>query len=311
MPNNIIQQNIVLNDITMFPPIYGENIESLHPEIQLSLELITPEVAQKMLETNINNRDINNTSIVLKVLQDDEWELNGATIVFDKYGALRDGQHRLYACVKTNKPIDTVVVRGVEPDSQITMDTGTRRALRDYTKIQGYPNYSLVATMGLALYVVDAYGFDSYFLKQRGGRATYKAVINFINKNYDLRISPIVADIQGTQRKYKHVNTGVLASLYDAFRAAGEDNYRAFINQLLGKSAACLPVRMLQSSLEKQSSTTDRSKRLTDKFVAAYFIKVWNAYMRGDDIKMLRFSQGGSHPESFPVVFLGYDAELE
>lgn len=303
MTKDIVPQGVGIS----FPYVYGAPAAHLYPNVSVSIETITPEVAERMLGANIRNRDINDTTVVMAALRNDEWELNGATIVFDENGILRDGQHRLYSCMKTGKTIVSVVVRGINGESQITMDTGTRRALRDYTKMRGYKDYSTVATLGLALYLIDNYGLTAYVSAHYGGKTTYKSVINFIDTVYSPRIEPLVSDVRGITKKYKHVNAGVIGGAFDAFRVAGEENYRVFLEQLLNRRTACVSVRLLQNVFEKQSSEQIRAKRLTDKYVMAYIIKAWNAYMRGDDIKLLKFTQGGANPEKFPEVFLGYE----
>lgn len=290
-----------------FPAIYGERVEHLYPGVSVTIERITPDVAEKMLGMNIKNRDINSKSIVITALQNGEWELNGATIVFDENGILRDGQHRLHACVKTGKPITSVVVRGVKGEAQITMDTGTKRALRDYTKMMGYPDYSTVATIGLALYLVDVYGIEAYVSSHRGGKATYKAVIDFIERAYPSRIEPIVGDTRSVMNKYKHINSGIMSVAFDAFRAVSNEDYQEFMEQILNRHPACVSVRLLQNAFEKQSAEPIRAKRLPDKYVLAYTIKAWNAYMRGDDVKQLKFRQGGANPEAFPEVLGGFE----
>lgn len=292
-----------------FPYVYGENIERMYPNVRISIERITPEVAEQMLTANIGNRDIKKSSIVYKVLQDNEWEMNGATIVFDEHGVLRDGQHRLSACVKSGKSIESVIVRGVKPESQITMDTGSRRALRDYTKMRGYKNYSHVATVGLALYIVNRYGLRSYFMDSHGGKATYKATISYIDTHYDTFISEIVDDVLAIQRAYpgKSIPAGPVAAVLNMFKGADEEDYAEFIAQLTNRRPACVSVRSLQDKLRKYVKKSEPKRKTTNKELAAFFVKTWNAYMRGDDIKQLKFAQGGAHPESFPDVFLGYE----
>ena len=301
MADRIIQQPIA------FPYVYGERIENLYPYVRITIERITPEVAMRMLGANVNNRDLNPNTAVVKALENGEWEMNGETIVFDQAGVLIDGQHRLSACVKTGKPIETVVVRGIEHDAQITMDTGLRRNLRDYTKMRGYDNHSKVSSIGLALYIADSYGVARYFTDSHGGKSTFKSVMAYIDENYDSRIKPIVSGAQSVQQRYKKVNIGTLAVLFDVFRRAGEDNYKEFIGQLIGNRPACTSVRLLQNKLAANAATTDKAKQLTQKFIAVYTIKAWNAYMRGDDIMQLKYAQGGANAEKFPEVFLGYE----
>lgn len=306
MTDNSIQ-DIASNPTISFPFVYGENVERMYPNVRISIERITPDIAEKMLTTNISNRDINRFSAVMTALENNEWELNGATIIFDESGILIDGQHRLTACVRTGKPICTIVVRGISHNTQVTMDTGISRKLRDYTKMRGFKNYSTVASVGLALYIVDNYGLRAYFMSHRGGKATYKAVINFIDDNYEQRIKPLVDDVRAMQAKYRKVNSGTISAVFDAFTAAGKDDYEEFVKQLTHASPACVSIRILQTALSKNATTTDRVKQLTQKHIAAYMIKTWNAYITGVEIKQLKFNQGGAHPESFPEVFLGYE----
>ncbi|MBQ9005561.1 MAG: hypothetical protein IJ092_04210, partial [Atopobiaceae bacterium] len=264
MTENSIANNATGHQLS-FPYVYGENVSAVYPEVSVSIERITPEVAKKMLETNLKNRDMRDRTIVKTAIKNNEWMLNGATIVFDENGILRDGQHRLSSCISVGMPIDTIVVRGLKGGSQETMDVNSRRVLRDYIKMRGYPNYSYVSTIGFVLYVADNHGLSACFMQRRGGKATIKTLLNYIEDNYESRIEPIVKDVRSVQGKFKGVATNILGALFDAFRNAGEDNYQVFVSQLLNKSRACVSVQLLQEKLMTNATETDRLKQLTDK----------------------------------------------
>ena len=66
---------------------------------------ITPEMAKLTLsETNKKNRPFSSAKVIdySKDMQNENWSLNGETIKFGSDGLLKDGQHRLEACVRAN-----------------------------------------------------------------------------------------------------------------------------------------------------------------------------------------------------------------
>lgn len=101
--------------------------------------LITAELAKEWLDHNTNNRKTKPATIgnVSKALLLNEWEFNGETIKFDWNGVLLDGQNRLHAIVATGVPAIALVVEGLPPESQVTVDRGARRTLADILEWQG------------------------------------------------------------------------------------------------------------------------------------------------------------------------------
>lgn len=89
-----------------------------------------------------------------------EWQTNGDSIRFDSNGILRDGQHRLKMVVQTGIPIEVVVIRAIEPEAFITMDTGKKRSLADVLSIQGEANPQILAG---ALYWIRRYLIGNMF----------------------------------------------------------------------------------------------------------------------------------------------------
>lgn len=288
-----------------FPYVYGENIESMYPDVRVSIERITPETAEKMLATNVKNRNIKSAPLetVKEAITNDEWSLNGESIIFDKFGKLSDGQHRLMSCLKTGKPIDAVVVRGVDEEAQDTIDTGTRRQLSDYVKIDGYKNNTVVATIGKMLMRKDDMGICPTLFDNNRTFHSVKAMRRYIRDCHDERIEPLVPYVRAVTDRYKFVPSHLLSALLDEFRKAGDEDFDEFMAQLTGKSAACMPVRLLQSKLREHAENNNGGKgKFKNSVLAAYFIKAWNAYMRGDVMKRLTYNPGGANPERFPTI---------
>lgn len=90
---------------------------------------ITPELAEEWLSRNAGNRRLN-TNFVLELAEAIElgqYVYNGETIKFSKTGVLLDGQNRLTAVTLAKKPVESVVVFGLEDEARNTVDTGTKR----------------------------------------------------------------------------------------------------------------------------------------------------------------------------------------
>jgi len=307
MTEKSIQDNASYRQLS-FPYIYGENIEHIYTNVTVTIERITPEVAEKMLKANIDNRKMSREPLA-QAIENDEWKLNGATIVFDDHGILRDGQHRLYACIRTGVPIDTFVVRGVSHDAQITMDTGIKRSLKDYLEMNRYKNVSTVGAVGMGLLYLDTFGTEASFNRQSANLFTVKGCFDFVQSQYDSRIEPLVHPVMLVRSRFGNVTQSrMLGIVFDQFRKAGDDNLQEFVGQLCGKRKACVSVGLLNNKLsEIVKKTKGTGVKPNQRYVAALIVKTWNAYMRGDDIKQLKFMQGGVNQEKFPEIFLGYE----
>lgn len=112
-----------------------ETMEVIRSEIMV----ITPELANKLLEGNIGNRKIKQ-AVVKKytdaILSGDFICTNNG-IGLDKDGRLIDGQHRLTAVVKSGKSIKQVVCYYTNPGTAkyIPIDSGIKRTFSDFTGI--------------------------------------------------------------------------------------------------------------------------------------------------------------------------------
>jgi hypothetical protein len=60
---------------------------------------------------------------------------------------LKDGQHRLQACVKSNKPFLSHVIFGIDPETFQHIDIGKKRDGKDTLAMMGVPNYSIASTV--------------------------------------------------------------------------------------------------------------------------------------------------------------------
>ena len=92
-------------------------------------ELITPEIAEHYLATDQGNRNIRDSWVkkIARDIKNDRFVETHQGIAFDEDGTLIDGQHRLLAVIKAQKPIVIDVARNVPRTSGINIDTGASR----------------------------------------------------------------------------------------------------------------------------------------------------------------------------------------
>lgn len=109
---------------------------------------ITPDLAEHIL-VNVSDTNRARRGASVRKYADDmangRWRLTGDTIKFGKAGLLRDGQHRLAACVRAGVPFSTFVAFGIDDDAFVAMDIGRNRKGDDTFTIASVPNATTCA----------------------------------------------------------------------------------------------------------------------------------------------------------------------
>lgn len=155
-------------------------------KITAKVETITPEIAKTMLGENVNNRRISrdNVNLFAREMRNGEWRFNGEAIKFGKDGRLLDGQHRLLAVIAADKPLTTLVIRGLEDETQQTMDSGKTRTLGDVLTLRGEKNSTQLASLARAVYLADQLGMEA--AAQNDLKPTRGEIISFIDQTPQL-----------------------------------------------------------------------------------------------------------------------------
>ena len=197
------------------------------------------------------------------------------------------------------------MVRGIETVAQMTMDVGVKRNLSDWARMSGYSDPYILASIATKLQKADECGLESAFSKGSPDEVTLMSSADFIEKNYRTRIEPLRRLVRPLMDVYRNVSSGTWAVLLEQFKNnVSIDDFYDFYGQLVGKQVPCKSVMLLIAKLQANSRQSSQGK-LPQKTIAALTIKAFNAYMRGDDIKVLSYKQGGSIKarDSFPVVY--------
>lgn len=257
---------------------------------------ITPDMAERLLERNVRNRPLKSQSLAFlcRELREGRWRQNGDTIRIDADGNLIDGQHRLEAVRLTGISITTLLVTDLEPDVFDTIDSGARRSAGDTLAVAGEKNGRNLAA---ALVLVDELlTSDTPF--GRSVKVSNAEILLMLDKYTGVRdsiswgkaLSPRLAVPPSLSTALHYV-----LSLHDRVKAE-----RFFQSIQTGELLqANDPEYLLRERLLDNSTAKGKMSR---RYMAALFIKAWNASLRGQKLKFLRFREVGDAPEVFPKI---------
>ena len=120
---------------------------------------ITPKRAAELLNKNVNNRSLRMKRVALykSEMLNNNWKSNGIPIIIGNDGELKDGQHRLKACIDANKTMKDVVVINLPKAQANCYDIGAQRSAKDIAKFEGldetpfFRNLNMFAAVNIAI----------------------------------------------------------------------------------------------------------------------------------------------------------------
>lgn len=273
---------------------------------------VTPELAEKWLNQNTRNRNLRENAVnaYARDMEAGNWSENGESIKFAKGkvllldgqpplygGALLDGQHRLWAISESEVTLRLLVVTGLKPTSQVTMDDGRKRTLADALTLRGEHN-----AVALASVLRRALMWQEGQRRNTGAfTPTNTECLQFLEKHPESRES---ADISKSLRAPTQLPSSVLGLTHWVFSRIDAGDADWFFKHL-GTGAIADQFHPILTLRKKARDIADESARrgggrVPEDVLLAYVIKAWNAYRDGAQLKILRFKPGGANPEKFP-----------
>lgn len=107
-------------------------------KVETEYRLISPTMAKVFLEKNHPNNRTVSESLVTRYatdIKEDRWVLTHQGIAFSTDGYLIDGQHRLHAILRANKPVKMAITMGLQPVSIEGIDLNRVRHTADVLEI--------------------------------------------------------------------------------------------------------------------------------------------------------------------------------
>jgi hypothetical protein len=267
------------------------------PNVKLSvkIELITPGTAEAWLGKNKNFRPerFSYYSRMVHDMKSGAWDLNGETIKLDEKGNLRDGQHRLMACVESAKPFWSVVVYGVRSD--LNVDSGLTRKLGDWLGHHGVDHYTM--PLAAALRVLFCMRNFARIRIQVSERGTLNELVELWEKEKGLYEFVVMA--YSTTRGLMPASIG--AGLFYLMNEKDPERLQSFVQALSGKDVVATddPPAMLHKRLLENRS---RKTKLNHNQIAALTIIAWNHWRLDQKIKVLKWTEAGRGAQGFPEI---------
>lgn len=260
--------------------------------------MLTPARAAELLEHNKVNRPISDSHVqrLERQILMGKWRFNGDTIKISSDGDVLDGQHRLWAVMGAKKPIDTIVVTGIQREAFATIDTLRKpRSGADVLALNGADRYRNIAASALQWLI----------RYQRGVIDTFRDPKNRV-ENSDIEESfkahPGIAQaVERCMALRNMVNPAIIAFLYYVLTNKDEGLAERLVETL--ENPAGVPVSdpffKFRSYL-----TMSRQRQRVPVVTIALAIKAINAAHAGEKVQTLSWRNQGNKPEKFPALLV-------
>lgn len=253
---------------------------------------ITPTLAAEWMRQNSNFRPLNERRVarLAEEIAAFKWDLNGETIKFNSDGSLKDGQHRLSACIRANTAFSSLVVWGIPSD--LSIDTGTSRQLADVLYSRGEKDVNVLAAA-----VRWVWKYEQGKLRDTAAATSHATLLEVLSRHPQLRSSvgvarPAINLLPFSAAIFLHY----VFSLKDA--AAANQFFEAFTTGINLQQDD--PIFHLRRRLLKDKDSKKTKLRLMEK--VALCIKAWNLWVNGRTTNCLKVTLTGPSPEAFPEI---------
>ena len=263
--------------------------------LSVDLVYITPQVAQKYLSHNTQNRKESprNVNFLVDQMKKGLFLENGESIVFDVNNNLTDGQHRLMAILKSGIPYHIPVVRGVQKNTMATYDTGKNRSSIDILNLNGFKNATNLSALVKLIYKYETKKSKSSdsFTKNRIEGLTNQQVLNYCLQNNDW-LQGLMRNSANLYSKAKTRVLGVSNLSFIAYVVGGkEPNEQVYdfmkniygITRTEGTATSYLYSRLNNSKINKEP--------LNFYWTLGMSLKAWNYFIDGNpSVRFFKFS---------------------
>lgn len=274
------------------PPVF----DSLNREDRDAVRIVlTPEIAMEMLEANKHNRPLRQSLInrITDQIRRGLWKFNGDTIKISTTFDVLDGQHRLWSVIEAKRPVETLVVFGIDREAFDTIDTlRNYRTATDTVALEGVTRHRAAVATALAWLV----RYD------RGVMTEYRLPKNRV-ENADVkeafRANPnIIAAAEATSRLRRLLNPGLMTFFHYIISNQNTALAEELVDILVdpGRTAVTHPYFQFRAHLTSEHVQKEPVK------TTALMIKASNAAYRGHKLAALEWRPQGRNPDRFPVL---------
>lgn len=280
----------------------GASLRLKSKTTEYDMVAVTPAIAEKWLGTQVRNRNVQEHSMMTyrSDMIAGRWEFAGDPIRFDREGHLIDGQNRLTALAGIDNDalaLTFLVIRGLDPESQMVMDQGARRTAGQQLGLKGIASGSAVAA-GARLALSWERGL--LFVNRWDGPnlVTNTEITAWVDDNPEtVRIA--------TDRltAVRQIGLRPSAGLGFVIRLGLDlqEETKEFVTEMheLSNLPAGSPTLALAKRLARVRQ--DNDLRLSEIDQLGFLVYTWNNWVRGRSAQRLQRPKGGWTAENFPT----------
>jgi hypothetical protein len=271
--------------------------------MHVTTETVTPYMAETWLKKNIRNRSTNQTRVetIAADILAGRWVVNGDAIRFGADDELYDGQHRLMAICKAGVPVQSNVVRGLEPEARDMIDMGGAvRNARDVVAITDGIN---VSKAHVAWVVAADKMLDLGTLNSSTNAVTAAGLRRAIERHAPA--AKALGDALGSGNHRRLVSAASIAAMLIAWKSAPEKTvaFAEAVKTGEGLVAGDPALTFRNFLIDAQGKRVGSSAR--DDIALRTFTAL-DAHVRGESIKLLRANEGAR--ERFIAAWKGKSA---
>lgn len=253
---------------------------------------VTPELAKEWLKVNTHNRNIrpDERDVYARDMASGNWALNGEAIKRDWNGNILDGQHRLLAVVQAGVTVRMLVVSGLAPETQETMDSGMKRTYADNLRLRGETNANHLSSITRKAWMWNQ--GHRVFHNRLSPTKTEQG--KFLADHPELRRSVEIA--MYVRGPFPYVPVSIVGAMHWVMRGIDSETAPWFFSAFA--TGADLdeydPILTLRSKFisEKVNRIKPDSARQ-----CAYIVRAWNAVREGRKLRVIAHDQGAPIPE--------------
>ena len=182
-----------------------------------TLMTITPELAATWLAANAKNRPMRQSRVKQYAgdILANRWKTTHQGIAFYEDGLLADGQHRLAAVVKANKPVQMYVTTALKRDIAVAIDAGKPREICDVLHIINDMDWVSKEVVAVARVALTRFESDPRSVSGF-------AVREFLERHNDA----IRFVVEITKNRKRNLTISVVQTAYLCAILAGEDRVK-------------------------------------------------------------------------------------
>lgn len=252
-------------------------------------ESITPLMASAYLQKNDKNRNVSKVIVdaYTREMKDGRWVLSNDAIAFDTDGNLINGQHRLYAVIKSGCTCDFLVVRGMPSKNFTVMDNGYTRTAAQVFKLENIPSGDVATTCLLRWQTLSHGGTSAYPFRKR--MTSELLELYYTNKNVVDEVVRLADRCFrfGSKAMTKAEYGGI--SLYLILDKLYVMDYVFDFFEMFADRKECTnpSIKILRNMLANDRMSKNR---MTPQKRLMLIVKTWNSYTTGTQYKKLSWS---------------------